>query len=355
MKNKKESINMEPFEEKMKEELQREVKLTPAARRGFDQAYQQIRQQPQNKKVYWGTIIQLAAVGLLIVGGIWHKPVVQALQQFFGFGHFQSKKVQDSDFVSEKGLSVIDQGVQITTEALYRDASEIGFKLTFDFLEHQKEWKKVDDFIMLFRVRNDEEYLFEFISDTQELKGTSVDLGFKENKQLDLDGNKAEYIVKLVRGKEPIPTDGDLQLEVEAINLFSDNGNEYTLLKQIEGQWHFQLNTETSATFETIYFDWESHPEIEIIQAEATATGLAIEYRYDENSHWAKDYLEGLHTFLVDEQGKEYHSDSRRMETKDGMIYVNVVYPYTAYDENQSLSLHFDGPDLDSIALTMKK
>lgn len=346
---------MEPFEEKMKDELQQEVKLSPAARRGFDQAYQQIRQQPQNKKVYWGTIIQLAAVGLLIVGGIWHKPVVQALQQFFGFGQFESEKVQKSDFVSEKGLSVTDQGIQITTEAFYRDASEIGFKLRFDFLEHQKEWKKADDFNMLFRVRNDEDYLFEFISDTKELKGTGDDLTFKEIKELDTDGKKAEYIVKLVRGKEPIPTEGDLQLEIETINLFSDNNQEYTLLKQIEGQWDFELTSEAKASFETIFFDWESHPEIEILKAEATATGLAIEYRYDENHAWTKDYLEGIHTFLTDEQGKEYHSDGRKMEVKDGMIYVNVVYPYTAYDEKQSLNLHFDGAGLDSIALTMKK
>lgn len=355
MKNKKESINMEPFEEKMKEELQQEVKLSSAARRGFDQAYQQIRQQPQKKKSYWGPILQIAAVALFIVGGIWHKPVVQALQQFFGFGQFESKKVQESNFVTENKQAVTDQGIQMTTEAFYRDASEIGFKLTFDFLEHQKEWHKTDDFILSFRVKNGNDYLFEFIPDTKELKGTGDDLTFKENKVLDRDGYKAEYIVKLVRGKEPIPTEGDLQLEIETVSLFSDGNREYQLIKAIEGQWNVELKSEAETTFDTIYFDWESHPEIEIIKAQATATGLAIEYRYDEKNAWVKDYLEGLHTYLTDEQGKEYHSDGRQMEIKDGNVVVNVVYPYTAYDENQSLSLNFDGPALDPITLTMKK
>lgn len=343
---------MKGFEERIKEEMKKEERLSPGARKGFDQAYAQIRQKSAKKKNYWVPVLQFAAVGVLVAGVVWHEPVVQAVQSFFGFGEFQAKKVQESDFIAKNPLSVTDQGVEITTEEVYRDATEIGVKLTIDFLEKKNALKEVDDLGLEVRFKNEGEYISELIPDTKALKGTGKQANYQEAKAINGKDNQVEYMITLTRAEEDFLETGRLEMEIEGINLFSETSSNGSSLQKIEGTWNFDLGTAPTATFEKVSYTWSESPDIEILAASATATGFTLNFRYDESAPWDTDFIP---SYLADEEGNTYHAPGYRTERKDGFVEVFVTYPYTNYDETEQLTLFFEAPELAPIVFTLVK
>lgn len=322
----------------VREDMNKEQELPASIRSAFDQSYEQIRQQPKKKaKKSWLKPVSAAVAALALSSAVLltNDTALAKLQAFLGINDPGLETAVENGDLQYIGQTKESENITITLDNFFADAYRLGSQLTIES-EHisQDNLYNLSFEYRLFDVVGKE--IDAFVSDTKEIAGPGIYSGL-DFKLTNIQNGSATLEFLAEATTTNAPSFEGAQMVVETIHFLNKDGD----ITSVDGKWAFDLTSGNVVT--QGYTAQNKVPGLTLEQAVVTNGSMQVSYKIDglneDNSHPV------FKTAIVNENGESFHAkvaDETRLE-KEQQTVISLVFPYSVWNEQQSLSLKVEG------------
>ena len=322
----------------VRQDMNKEQELPTLIRSAFDQSYEQIRQRSKKKaKKSWLKPISAAVAVLALSSAVLltNDTALAKLQAFLGINDPGLETAVENGDLQYIGQTQVSENLTITLDNFFADAYRLGLQLTIESVHISKD--NLNHLSFEYRLFNaDGKEIDAFVSDTKEMAGPGL-FSSAELQLTNVKNNSATLSYIAGATTATVPSLEGAQLIVEAVHLVNNNGN----VTSVDGKWAFDLTT--TNVVEEVYTAANNVPGLTLQQAILTNGSMQVKYKIDglnkDNNHPLFD------TAIVNSKGEAFYVKYAHVERleKEHQTVINLVFPYSVWNEQQSLSLKVKG------------
>ena len=322
----------------MREHMNKEQQLPTSIRSAFDQSYAQIRQQPKKKaKNSWLKPVSAAAAAVALIATVLltNDTVLAKLQALLGIDDSGLETAMEHGDVHSIMQTQTSENTTLTLDSFFADSFRMGLQFTINSEYIMKgDVNSLSFEYRLFDANGKE--VDAFVSDTKEIAGPGL-FGSAEIQFDVLKDNQATMSYVAGATTTTVPSLEEAQLIVEAIHIVDYKGN----VTSINGEWVFNL-TDTNM-MQQKYMAKNTVSGLTLQQAIVTNGSMQVSYTIDgldeDNSHPI------FKTAIVNSKGEAFYVKNAHVERLENeqKTMIHLVFPYSMWNEEQSLSLKVDG------------
>ncbi|AVK86604.1 hypothetical protein C3943_25590 [Lysinibacillus sp. B2A1] len=330
------------LDERLHEEMNREQEIPDIVQKAFERSYTEIRSKSKKKtKKRWLKPISAAAACVVLAASVIlsNDTAMAKLKAFLGFQDAGIELASQNGEVQYVGVSQSSQDITVTLENTFADAYRVGLQL--EILPRNMDIKDIQHMSIEYRMYDSKgKEMDALISDTKPLTSK----GFTDNAEVQmLKGTDETIIYELLlqSNERAWPSLDNAQLVIETIHFLTEKKGIVT----INGEWAFTL---TPMKVVTQSFEAENVVEgIQLQSATLTNGSMHISVILDK-----EDETQFTQWALTNERGEAFYARGANIKSIDGKTIVNLVYPYSIWDEKKQVSLTIKG--FGKLTLTSK-
>ncbi|MGE7023397.1 hypothetical protein [Solibacillus cecembensis] len=254
------------------------------------------------------------------------------LQAFLGFNDSGLNTASKNGDVQYVGQSQQSEDIKITMEHFFSDAYRLGLQLNIETEEIQMDdLYFIDMEYLLYNAQG--EVIDAHLSDTKPIAGPLMFSG--NSYQLkNLKKNAATLEMLADSSSKAVPSLDGARIAIETIHFHTNKEG----VISVDGEWAFDLQP---GNIETQDFVAENEVVgLELLQATLTNGSMHISYKINRN---VKDENYYFDTALINNSNVEFFPNGANIEYVDGYTTINSVFPYSIWNEHDTLSLSVDG------------
>ncbi|KOS60481.1 DUF4179 domain-containing protein [Lysinibacillus agricola] len=322
-------------EERILQEMNKEQELPQSIRMAFDQSYELINQQSKKKtRLSWLKAISAAVATIALTSSVLltNDSALATLKAFFGFDDPGLEVAGDNGDVQYVGQTQQSENITIALEHLFADAYRLGLQLNI-----QSENIEMDNLYYMsveYRLYNAQGVEIDaLVSDTKTIEGPGMYTGYQF--QLENIKNNATTLEMLAESTTTAvpPLDG-AKLVIEEVHFVNKEGG----IISVDGEWAFDLQP---ATVETQVFVAQNEVTgLELQQAMLSNGSMYISFTINRNIE-DENYI--FDTALLTSNNEAFYANGANVERTNEYTTINLVFPYSIWNEQQSLSLAVKG------------
>ena len=322
----------------MREDMNKKQQLPTSIRSAFDQSYAQIRQQPKKKaKNSWLKPVSAAAAAVALSATVLltNDTALAKLQALLGIDDSGLETAMEHGDVHSIMQTQTSENTTLTLDSFFADSFRIGLQFTINSEYIMKgDVNSLSFEYRLFDANGKE--VDAFVSDTKEIAGPGL-FGSAEIQFDVLKDNQATMSYVAGATTTTVPSLEEAQLIVEAIHIVDYKGN----VTSINGEWVFNLKD--TNTMQQKYVAENTVSGLTLQQAIVTNGSMQVSYIIDgldeDNSHPI------FETAIVNSKGEAFYVKNAHVERLENeqKTMIHLVFPYSMWNEEQSLSLKVDG------------
>lgn len=323
---------------KRNDEMNKEQQLPASIRSAFDQSYAQIRQQSKKKtKKAWLKPVSVAVAAFALSSAVLltNDTALAKLQAFLGLNDIGLETAVENGDLQYIGQTKESENITITLDNFFADAYRLGSQLTIESEHILKDNLNYLSFeYRLFDNAGKE--IDAHVSDTKEIAGPGIYSGLDFNLANIQNGNATLEILAAATTTNAPSLEG-AQMVVETVHFLNKDGD----ITSVDGKWAFDLTSGNVVRQE--YTAQNKVPNLTLEQAVVTNSSMQVSYKIDglndDNSHPI------FKTAIVNENGESFHAKSANVERLENeqQTVISLIFPYSAWNEEQSLSLKVEG------------
>ncbi|MFO1444482.1 DUF4179 domain-containing protein [Bacillus sp. Bva_UNVM-123] len=322
----------------VREDMNKEQELPTSIRFAFDQSYEQIRQRPKKKaKKSWLKPVSAAVAVLALSSAVLltNDTALAKLQAFLGINDSGLETAMENGDLHSIAQTQTSENMTITLDNFFADAFRLGLQFTIDskhIVEDDLNGMTIE--YRLFDATGQE--IDAAVSDTKEIAGPGL-FDSAELQLTNVNNNSATLSYIAGATTATVPSLEGAQLIVEAVHLVNNDGS----ITSVDGKWAFDLTT--TNVVQQVYTAANTVPGLTLQQAIVTNGSMQVSYTIDglneDNSHPL------FETAIVNSKGEAYYVKNAHVERleKEQQTVINLVFPYSVWNEQQSLSLKVKG------------
>jgi|GEM_PF-1882581 len=322
----------------VKEDMNKEQELPASIRLAFDQSYEQIRQQSKKKvKKSWLKPVSAAVAVFALSSAVLltNDTALAKLQAFLGINDPGLEVATQNGDLQYMAQTQQAENITITLDNFFADAYRLALQLKIESQHILKDNLNYLDFeYRLFDAEGKE--IDAFVSDTKEIAGPGI-YGGLNFKLTNIQNGSATLEFLAESPTTTAPSLEGARLVVETVHFVNNEGN----VTSVDGEWAFELTSGSVVT--QVYVAENSVPGLTLEQAIVTNGSMQVSYKIDglneDNSHPI------FKTAIVNSNGESFYAkiaDVVRLE-KEKQTMISLVFPYSVWNEQQSLSLKVKG------------
>jgi len=319
-------------------DMNKEQELPVSIRSAFDQSYVQIRQQSKKKaKRSWLKPLSAAAAAIALSSAvlITNDTALAKLQALLGIDDSGLETAMEHGDVHSIMQTQTSENMTLTLDSFFADSFRMGLQFTINS-EHivKGDVNNLSFEYRLFDANGKE--IDAMVSDTKEIAGPGL-FGSAEIHFDVLKDNQATLSYVAAATTTTVPSLEEAQLIVEAIHIVDNKGN----VTSINGEWVFNLKD--TNTMQQKYVAENTVSGLTLQQAIVTNGSMQVSYIIDgldeDNSHPL------FETSIVTSEGEAFYVKNAHVERldKEQQTVINLVFPYSVWNEQPSLSLKVPG------------
>lgn len=322
-------------EERLQQEMNKEQELPQSIRMAFDQSYEQIRQQSKKKsKKSWLKPVSAAIATIALSSAILltNDTALAKLQAFLGYNDSGLNTARENGDVQYLGQTQQSEDIKITMEHFFADAYRLGLQLNIETEKIQMDdLYFIDMEYLLYNAQG--EVIDSHLSDTKPIAGPLLFSG--NTYQLkNLKKNTATLEMLADSSAKAAPSLDGARIVIETMHFSTKK--EGTI--SVDGEWAFDLQP---GTVETQDFVAENEVAgLELLQATLTNGSMHISYKINRNVNDENYYFD---TALINNSNETFYTNGAIIESADGYTTINSVFPYSIWNEHDTLSLSVKG------------
>ena len=322
----------------VKEDMNKEQQLPSSIRLAFDQSYEQIRQHSKKKeKKSWLKPVSAAVAALALSSAILltNDTALAKLQAFLGINDPGLEKAVENGDLQYIGQIQESKNITISLDNFFADAYRLGLQLTIEsaHISHDNlnylhfEYRLFDA---------DGQEIDAFASDTKEIAGPGI-FGGLEFQLTNVKDNTATVELLATSPTTTAPSLEGARLVVETVHFLNNEGG----ITSVDGEWAFDLTSGNVVTQQ--YVAENSVPGLTLQQAVVTNGSMQVSYKIEgldeDNSHPL------FKTAIVNDNEESFYARYASVERleKEQQTVINLVFPYSVWNEQQSLYLKVEG------------
>jgi len=320
------------------ENIKIEQELPASIRSAFDQTYEQIRHQSKKKvKKSWLKPVSAAVAALALGSAVLftNDTALAKLQAFLGINDPGLETAVENGDLQFIGQTKESENITITLDNFFADAYRLGTQLRIESeYISQNNLYKLDFEYRLFDATGKE--IDAYVSDTKKMAGPGISDGL-DFKLTNIQNGSAtlEFLAEATTTNAP-SLEG-AQMIIETMHFLNNDGS----ITSVDGKWAFDLTSGNVVTQE--YTAQNKVSGLTLEQAVVTNGSMQVSYKIDglndDNSHPI------FKTIIVNENGESFYAKSAnltRLENEKQTV-ISLVFPYSIWNEQQSLSLKVEG------------
>lgn len=322
----------------MREDMNKEQQLPASIRSAFDQSYVQIRQQSKKKTTKpWLKPVSAAAAAIALSATVLltNDTALAKLQALLGIDDSGLETAMEHGDVHSIMQTQTSENTTLTLDSFFADSFRMGLQFTISS-EHIVKGN-VNSLSFEYRIfdANGKE-IDASVSDTKEIAGPGL-FGSSEIQFDVLKDNQATLSFIAGATTATVPSLEGAQLIVEAIHIIDYKEN----VTSINGEWVFNL-TDTNMMQQKFVAE-NKVSGLTLQQAIVTNGSMQVSYIIDgldeDNSHPL------FETSIVTSEGESFYVKNAHVERLEDehKTMIHLVFPYSMWNEEQSLSLKVDG------------
>ncbi|HEY4622287.1 MAG TPA: DUF4179 domain-containing protein [Solibacillus sp.] len=332
----------------VRKDMNKEQQLPTSIRSAFDQSYEQIRHQSKKKgKKSWLKPVSVAAAAIALSSTILltNDTALAKLQAFLGINDPGLETAVENGDLQYIGQTKESENITITLDKFFADAYRLGSQLTIES-EHisQNNLNYLSFEFRLFDAAGKE--IDAHVSDTKEIAGPGIYSGL-DFQLANIQNGNATLEILAATTTTNAPSLESAQMVVETVHFLNKDGD----ITSVDGKWAFDLTSGNVVTQE--YTAQNKVPDLTLERAVVTNSSMQVSYKIDglkdANSHPI------FKTAIINENGESFHAKSAnvtRLENEHQTV-ISLVFPYSVWNEQQSLSLMVEG--YEELNLVKKK
>ena len=317
-------------------DMNKEQELPASIRQAFDKSYDQIRQQAKKKpRKSWLKPVS-AAVAVLALSTtilVTNDTALAKLQAFFGLNDPGIENALEQGDVHSVPQVQVSEGVAITLEHLFVDAYRFGLQVDIQSEHIHDDLYYLDFEFRLYDAQGQE--ISAHVSDTKPIAGPGV---FSGGKYVlgDVANNRATLEFLTEAHTTSIPSLEGAKFVIETVHFLNSEGGQTS----IDGNWSFDVMPTTILT-ET-FVAKNTVPGLELLEASLSNGSMKVTYKTDNVIDNENDFFE---TALVTANGEAFYANSASPHylEEENQTIVNLVFPYSIWSEEKTLSLKVKG------------
>lgn len=322
----------------VKENLNKEQQLPSSIRLAFDQSYEQIRKQSKKRaKKSWLKPVSVAVAALALSSAVLltNDTALAKLQAFLGINDPGLETAVENGDLQYIGQTQQSENITITLNNFFADAYRLGLQLTIESAHISQDNLNYLSFeYRLYDATGQE--IDAHVSDTKEITGPGI-YGGLDFKLTNIQNGSSTLEFLAESPTTTAPSLEGARLVAETVHFVTNEGN----VTSVDGEWAFDLTAGNVVTQE--YVAKNSVPGLTLEQAVVSNGSMQVSYKIDglneDNSHPL------FKTAIVNHNGDSFYAkyaDVVRLE-KEQQTVINLVFPYSVWNEQQSLSLQVQG------------
>ena len=320
----------------VRDDMNEKQELPASIRSAFEQSYEQIRQQtkPTKSKKSWLKPITVAAATVVLSSTILltNDAALAKLQAFFGLGDPGIEIASRHGDVQSIGQVQQDESITMMLNNLFIDAYRMGMQFTIES-EHIKKGN-IYEVSYEYRLYDaDGNPISALISDTKDAQEIQMYTG-TDFHLVDVQDKAATIEMVAIANSPQVPSLEGAKLVVETIHISQIEGG----IVSVGGKWQFDF---TSPMIVNEQYEAKNSIEgIQLKEALITNGSMYITFMVDQEGIAETN---ALNTSLLNEQGKVFTAQSSSIKELDEQTEVSLIFPYSAWNAEQTLSLKVEG------------
>ncbi|MFJ7666627.1 DUF4179 domain-containing protein [Lysinibacillus sp. NPDC097195] len=323
------------IEECLKRDMNKEQELPQTVRIALDQTYEQLLQQSKKKpKKQWLTTIAVAMATIILASVVMFKndTVLAKLQAFFGLNDPGIEIASDHGDVENVAQSQQSEDITISLEHFFTDAYRYAMQLKIESDDIQLD--DLYDMNVEYRLYNENgEEIDAFVSDRKPKTASGI-FSSGTFKLSNVNKYTATLEMLIESSVKAIPPLEGAKIVIETVNFSSKQKG----IISVDGEWAFDLK---SATVESKVFVAENEvPGLELQQATLTNGSMHISLlinRSIDDENFIMDIA------LLTDKNEAFYANAANVEHKSDYTIVNLVFPYSVWNEQKTLLLSVNG------------
>jgi len=324
------------LDERLHEEMNREQEIPDIVQKAFNRSYTEIRSKSKKKtKKRWLKPISAAAACVVLASGVIlsNDTAMAKLKAFLGFDDAGIELASQNGEVQYVGVSQSSQDITVTLENIFADAFRVGLQM--EILPKNMDIKDINHVGIEYRMYDSTgKEIDALISDTKPLTSKGF-TGNAEEQMLKGTDETIIYELLLQSNERAWPSLDNAQLVIETIHFNTEKKG----IVSINGEWPFTLKP-----MKVVTQSFEAEKAVEGIQLQsATLTNGSMHVSLIVDADLYEDENQFFEWALTNEKGESFYARGANIKSIDGKTIVNLVYPYSIWDEKKQVSLTIKG------------
>lgn len=325
------------LDEHLHEEMNKEQEIPEVVQTAFQNSYSMIRANAKKKNgKHWMKPVSVAAACAVVLasGLVFSNDSAFAnLQAFFGFKDVGIELAKQNGDTQFSGATQRDQNVTVTLENTFADAYRVG--LQFGIVPTELNMKEIADVEVEFRLKDSTgTEVAALVSDDQPISSLSHTSGIETNMMQDTEGSITTELL-LQSNTLQLPSLENSELVIERIHFSTHTEGIIT----VDGNWEFKLSPTTVK--QQSFAASNEVKGVQLNKATVSNGSMHVSVTIDE----LLDENVLLDISLEDQDGVIYTSSGANVSRESNQTTVNLVFPYSIWNEQQKLALSVKGYD----------
>ena len=324
------------LDEHLHETMNKEQEMPEVVKTAFQNSYSMIRTKAKKKNgKRWIKPVSAAAACAVLASGLVfsNNSAFANLQAFFGFKDVGIELATQNGDTKYSGITQKDQNVTITLENTFADAYRVGLQL--GIVPTELNVKDIADVQVEFRLKDSTGMEVAALApENQPINELSPISGIEMNMIQDTEESITTELL-LQSNALQLPSLDNSELVIERIHFSTHKEGIIT----VDGNWTFKLSpTKVQQQSFVANNDVKGlHLDEATISNGSMHVSVTIDELLDENVL--------LDISLKDQDGVIYTSSGANVSRESNQTTVNLVFPYSVWNEQQKLALSIKGYD----------
>ncbi len=325
------------LDEYLHEAMNKEQEIPEVVQTAFQNSYSMIRAKAKKKngKRWIKPVSVAAACALVLASGLVfpNDSAFAKLQAFFGFKDVGIELATQNGDTQYSRITQKDQNVTVKLENTFADAYRVGLQL--GIVPTELNVKDIADVRVEFRLKDSTgTEVAALVPENQPINELSPISGIETNMMQDTEGSITTELL-LQSNALQLPSLDNSELVIERIHFSTHTEGIIT----VDGNWAFTLSPATMQQQSFVANNEVKgvHLDEATISNGSMHVSVTIDKLLDENVL--------LDTSLKDQDGIIYTSSGANVSRESNQTTVNLVFPYSIWNEQQQLTLSVKGYD----------